>query len=67
MTHVSDYSPPLPNEPSREVQLAANAIGWALQQYCHLELEGHAALWVANNLENQGLLKLPDGRQPGDS
>lgn len=62
MTYVPGDPPPS-DEHSREVQLAANAIGWALQQYCHLDLHSSAALCAATNLENQGLLKLPESQE----
>lgn len=51
-------SAPRPSQPE-EIKLAANAIGWTLEQVCHITIHPSAALAAARNLSDQGLLKMP--------
>jgi len=40
-----------------EVSIAANSIGYAFRQLCHLELPTDTACAIAQRLYDQGLLK----------
>lgn len=48
-----------PNAYPIEVELAANSIGWAMERVTKLTPSRDAALAIARNLYDQGLLKLP--------
>lgn len=51
------YDPTLAPAQPQEVKQAANAIGWALEQVCHITIHPKAAIAAAQNLHDQGLLK----------
>jgi hypothetical protein len=56
-----DYAARL--SPTRVVSVAANSIGYAIQQVCHLDLHVDAVTAAAQRLYDQGLLKTPvDGQ-----
>lgn len=42
----------------REVSQAANSIGWAIAEFCHVDIHVDAAMAAAQRLYDHGLLKV---------
>lgn len=49
----------VPDGGPSEINLAANAIGWAMEEVCKLTPSRSVALAMATHLHGQGLLKKP--------